>query len=237
MKKRLILLLFLFIHIFIYGQNSHEVYLTITDTVVTLKENINTKRNRISYAAKVNIEINVPDLQEHDTIFLSRFNNYVSTVPFFGGENPFDSYKEYSIGLNYILEDINNNTLQSQAPIFERSLNNFVSSDLIIEHNYLNASEKVDYHSKIYEINNKSQSLELFPLIGDYHYLHKGEYYLYFVYAYNGLLIWGRPDEHDSKEFRGYIISNKIKLIVESEPESVKNAGKLRNRILKRRKI
>ena len=50
--KTYIISLFLFLPIIIYGQNSHEIFMSITDTVIIKKD--------YPYATKVNVKINVP---------------------------------------------------------------------------------------------------------------------------------------------------------------------------------
>ena len=58
--KKTTILLFLFIPVIIYCQNTHEINFRITDTVI-IKKNY-------PYATKVNVEINVRNFQ--DTFFL-----------------------------------------------------------------------------------------------------------------------------------------------------------------------
>ena len=84
--------------------------------------------------------------------------------------------------------------------------------------------------NKLLNINsNEKQSIVLYPLLGNHHYnLPKGEYYLYFVYAFvppNTELRHGpvtsppipqffRDIANDSRTFKGYFVSNKVKLVV-----------------------
>ena len=69
-----------------------------------------------------------------------------------------------------------------------------------------------------YEIANKKQRVTIYPLLGSFHhYLPKGEYYLYFVYAFNPKPRFILKDIPiiDHRIFKGNFISNKVKLIVE----------------------
>jgi len=220
--KSYIISLFLFIPVIIFGQNTHEINLTITDTVITVKEG--TRRNR--YAAKVNVEINVPNL--HDTLFLYNFNKYVSAA-FFHNEEPFDEYYKdpyFFRGLYFFLEDKNQNTLRNEMILISfarrkderKSLNsrNFVTSKMQIKKKVLNYFEQRDYDLAKYEITNEKQSLILYPLLGRHPRLSQCEY-LYFVYVFEPVFPYiGLPANiaNDSHTFKGYFVSNKIKLIV-----------------------
>ena len=244
--KAWIISLFLFMPVIIYGQNSilntdeqeeikypdfyptfsfekntYEINLTITDTVIIVKKNTNKNR----YAAKVNVEVNIPDLQ--DTLLLYLFNQYVPTKWFESDTDPLNTYL-YSIGLNFIVENTSNNIIQAQVQIIHGSYvrknaetridnsRHFVTSKQIIKFKRLNKEEQRNYDLAKYEITNETQSLVLHPLIGSFHYLPEGEYYLYFVYSFT----WNdrnmTQDEYaDSRTFKGNFVSNKVKLIVE----------------------
>ena len=201
--------------------NTEEINLFITDTVVIVKNS----RNRNSYAAKVNVEINVPVLT--DTIFLYSFNQYVITNEFFCDMSPFDAHEKSSIGLQYIVEDKNNHIMEDNLIRFVsytyrrgaiKSMNSrwFVTSKQKIKHRLLNDIERTDYDRAKYKICNEKQNLTLYPLLGSFHFnLPNGEYYLYFVYSFNPSLRSVKSDIiYDSRTFKGSFVSNKVKLIV-----------------------
>jgi len=223
--KKLVIVIFLLLPMFIYCQNPYEMNLSITDTVIIAKKLIKKKvKKSYIYAIKVNAEINAPNMQ--DSLFLYSFNKYVSSFSFFNNYIKSNLYKEISVGLMYVIEDKNNQII---IPAFElvsykkekdliRNSNSriFVSPKLRIIRRLLTEQEQRDYDLAKHVIDSKKQSLELFPLLGEYHNnLPKGEYYLYFVYSYhsNALPIGNIAD--DSRTFRGYFVSNKVKLIVE----------------------
>ena len=217
-----IVFLILFFTATVLGQDTFEVSLSITDSVIVVKEN--TRKNL--YAAKVNVEINVPNLL--DSLFLYYFNKYVP-AGLFSGEVPFDEFfKSTYIGLNYIVEDKNQNIMKNgmihgsfvRRKDEIRSLygRDFVTLKMQIEKRLLNHLEQRDYDLAKYEIKNKKQDLIIYPLIGRHRSLHKGEYYLYFVYVYNPVFPYIGLSEsiaNDSRTFRGSFVSNKVKLIVE----------------------
>ena len=228
MKHRTLLIFFLFVFFIysaIYCQNTHEINFRITDSEVVLKQYPN--------ATKINAEIIVQDLP--DTLFLYYFNKCVSPSYFISDWRS-DFYKEKTIGLSCVIVDNNNHIISQtlthaqlkkrkdvQTMIMSRI---FVSSKLIFVSKRLNMKEKFVYDLAKYKINSERQSLELFPLLIGNHYvlnLLKGEYYLYFIYSFHEtrdsnsypsyFLDNNKPDE--SKIYRGYFMSNKVKLIVE----------------------
>ena len=213
--KYCFLSLSLFLILNINAQHNLEVNLNITDTVIVVKNSA----KKHNYAAKVNMEINIPKFQ--DTVFLFFFNKYVRTNPFFGDIADFEHYRNYSHGLQYIIEDKNQHIMESNEIIFvsyknpEDEIKNsdsryFVNSKLQIEQKLLNDIEQRDYDLAVYEVNKDKQEFVLYPLIGNSHfYLPKGEYFIYFVYSYNKGIKYNRK-----KVFNGSIISNKVKLIV-----------------------
>ena len=206
---------FLFIPVIIFGQNTHEINLTITDTIIFVKES--TKRNR--YAAKVNVEINIPNLQ--DSLFLYYFNKYVPTG-YYSDDDPFDNWKNSVDGFSFIIENKYNNILRvpftlggDTRKIKSREKRNFVDSKLKIKLRRLDDIELRDYNRSKYEIVNEKQSLVLYPLLGHNFSLYKGEFYLYFVYAFvPNPFFWGAI-ANDNSVFKGSFVSNKVKLIVE----------------------
>ena len=216
--KAYIISLFLFIPVIIFGQNTHEINLTITDTVITVKKS--TKRNK--YAAKVNVKINVPDLE--DTLSLYFFNKYIPAGSF-SGEEPFDEfYKSTYIGLNYIVEDKNHNVIRvrtiSGGSIYQEK-RIFVTSKQRIKLKKLNKEQQHNYDLAKYEIINEQQCLESYPLLSGVttNVLSKGEYYLYFVYVFKSEfpyvgLFEAEEVAKNSRIFKGSFVSNKVKLIV-----------------------
>ena len=216
--RAIIISLLLFIPVTVWGQNAFEVSLSITDSVIYVKEGI--KNN--SYSVKVDVEINVSNL--HDTLFLYRFYKYVS-AGFFNDEEPFDDFYKNTyptIGLNYILENKYHHIIERKFILTsyasrkaeKRAMRTraFVTSNLKIKRRVLNDIELSDYDFAKYEITNEKQISVLYPLFGR---LRKGEYYLYFVYVFV-------PNPHplfyqninDSRTFKGTFVSNKVKLIV-----------------------
>jgi len=207
----------------VFELSDFEVNLLITDTVIVVKKSTNKNR----YAAKVNVEFNISDMQ--DTIFLYLFNQYVPTKWFEFDSDPFNTFK-YSIGLNYIVEDTDNNIMptpfilsDSKVEIIGREKRNFVTSRQKIKFKELNKEKQRIYDLAKYEIVNETQNLVLYPLVGIHHfYLPKGEYYLYFIfyilYFIYSLTTSDRnmtnAESTDSRTFKGNFISNKVKLIV-----------------------
>jgi len=165
MKTNIVFLL-LFISTTIWSQDTFKVNLSITDTVITVKKSTNRKK----YAAKVNVKINVPDLQ--DTLYLYWFKKYVSTSSFISDMNTFDNYKSSNIGLNYIVEDKNQHIMHAaqiihgsyvnkRAEIRAMRTRSFVNSKLKIKGRVLNDIELRNYNLAKYEIVNEVQSLVL----------------------------------------------------------------------------
>jgi len=220
----LIVIFFLFFSINLIAQDVIEINLSITDTMIARKK---VKKN-YKYAVKVNAEINVPNFQ--DSVIFYTFNKYVPSNTFVCEFSP-ETYKTRSLGLLYVIEDKNSNIIAPPLPplpdsygkkIFNRMNERFfVSSKLKIERKLLNEKELRDYDLAKYVISNENQKLVLYPLLGECHWygLTKGEYYLYFVYSnYNlqvphpEMRVKGILDEGNI--FRGYFVSNKVKLIV-----------------------
>jgi hypothetical protein len=223
--KNFLFIIIVCIHTISYSQNTHEIIFRITDSVIILKE--------YPKATKFNAEIIVQNLQ--DNLYLYYFNKYVSPSHSISDLRR-DFYKETTCRLSYVIEDKNNwiispilthAQLRKHKEIFKNIISRtFVSSKQIFVKKQLNKIELFDYDLAKYKISSETQKLELFPLLnGDYYILHlsKGEYYLYFVYSYqetsenniypSSFLDNNRPNE--DKIFRGYFVSNKVKLIVE----------------------
>ena len=215
-----------FFTITLVAQNTCEVNLSITDTVIIVKK----IKKWHQYAIKVNTEITVQNLQ--DTLFLYNFNKYVSPSIFLNNLNS-DRYKKKSMGLTFVIEDKNNRIMGTEHDLVSyekdkditRILNSrvFVTSKQKIKYRQLDAEEQRNYDLAKYEINSEKQNLELFLLFNHsfgtsntYHNLPKGEYYLYLVYSFNPKpQFTSKEITDDPKIFKGSIVSNKVKLIVE----------------------
>jgi len=224
-KQILFLISLLFFSANVIAQDVFEVNLSITDTKIVKKK----AKNRQKYAIKINAEINVPMLQ--DSVILHSFNKYVPSHFFGLSDLSPNSYKYFSTPLMYVIEDKEGKIINARFELVSyenqkveiRRMNErlFVSPKLRIERRLLNAQEQHDYDLAKYVIRNEKQNLELYLLLGEYHSnLPKGEYYLYFVYSdYNprvpplDMRVEGKLD--DGNIFRGYFVSNKVKLIVE----------------------
>ena len=210
MKINIILLL-LFMSITILGQNTFDINLKITDTIIVKK--------KYPYATKINVEIDISDFK--DTLFLYHFNKYVSPAFFISDLKPLDT--NYIKGLIYIVEDINNHIIEPEVFLVSykypeeeiRSLNKriFVSSKQKIENRLLNEQEQHDYDKSEYVIISNKQKLVLYPLL-HHNNLPKGEYYLYLVYSFNPNMYLQKHIVNDSKTFKGRFVSNKVRLIV-----------------------
>ncbi|MDR0206750.1 MAG: hypothetical protein LBI45_05795 [Bacteroidales bacterium] len=211
------------IHATIYCQNTHEIIFIITDSVVVKKE--------YPKATIFNAEIIVQNLQ--DSLYLYYFNKYASPSHMISDLRR-DFYKETTSRLSCVIEDKNNHIIfptltypQFRKPKdeFKNAMSRtFVSSKQIFVRKQLDKNDVLDYDLAKYEISIKNQNLVLFPLLYEYNYIFsKGEYYLYFVYSFqetsenniypSSFSDNNRPDEN--KIFRGYFVSNKVKLIVE----------------------
>ena len=148
--KKIIVFLLLFVPTVICGQDTFEINLSITDTVIVAKKD----RRGFRYAAKVNVEINVPNLQ--NTIFLYRFNNYVPTSGFFSDMNPFENYKNSAIGLHFIIEDKDQYMIIAESmSLPPPSRTPFVNSRQRIKWRVLNDIESRNYSISKYEIVNR----------------------------------------------------------------------------------
>jgi hypothetical protein len=230
-KQNLLFIFLFFVSVTAFPQNTFEINLSITDTVIVAKKLIKKRGVKKSdlYAIKVNAELNVPMLQ--DSVVLHSFNEYVSSSFFLFNDFQSNIYKKTSTGLMYVIENKEGNIIPAyfafvsyenpKVDIKRRNERIFLSPKLRIERRLLNEQEQQDYDLAKYVIHSKKQSLKLYPLLGKYHFnLPKGEYYLYFVYSdYNprvlspDMRVKGKLDE--GNVFRDYFISNKVKLIVE----------------------
>jgi len=221
----LILTFFLFFSINLVAQDIFRIELLITDTLIIKKK----VKKSYKYAIKANAEITIPNLK--DSVVLHSFNKYVSSHLFFAPSDlrP-DSYKYFSTPLTYVIEDkegkIKNAYFElvsyenPRVDIRIKKSRFFVTPKLKIDSRLLTEQEQRDYDLARYVISNEKQRLVLYPLLGKYHYLPKGEYYLYFVYSDYKLSV--PPPEmrvegvlDDDNVFRGYFVSNKVKLIIE----------------------
>ena len=223
-RNLLLIILFLF-STNVLAQEVFNINLSITDTLIIRKK----VKKSYKYAIKINAELNIPKLQ--DSVVLYSFNKYVSSNFFDVNNFRPDKYKYFSTRLSYVIEDTNNQIIdaphyfvsyvKSKVETRIRNERMFVSPKLKIERKLLTIQEQRDYDLAKYVIYSEKHSLVLYPLLGEYHSsLPKGEYYLYFVYSYYNLrvpppemIVEGKLDE--GNVFRGYFVSNKVKLIVE----------------------
>ncbi|MDR2972275.1 MAG: hypothetical protein LBU83_10155 [Bacteroidales bacterium] len=204
--KKIFLFLFLLVPAIIYCQNTHEIHFKITDSVVVKKE--------YPYATKINLEINVPNFQ--DTFFLYYFYKHISSF-----------ICSYQTDIAYIIENKNSEIIkrQNNVSLYPYSgedkrnarIGIFINSKQQIIRKKLSWKKKKEYNFAKYEINSSKQSVVLYLLLSVFHRdLPKGEYYLYLYYSF-------QPEPqyiykeivNDSRTFKGSIVSNKIKLIVE----------------------
>jgi len=228
-KPDLLLIILSFFYVNVIAQDVFEVNLLITDTVIVAKKLI--KKRGITkcylYAKKMNAVINAPMLQ--DSVIFYSFNKYVHSNFFLFNDFQPNIYKELSIGLMYVIEDKEGKIApayfvfvsykKEKDEIRNSNSRLFVTPKLRIERRLLTAQEQREYDLTKYIIHSEKESLELYPLLGEYHYnLPKGEYYLYFVYSNYNVRV--PPQDMrvqgslDNNVFRGYFVSNKVKLIV-----------------------
>ena len=207
--KKATILLFLLIPVIIFCQNTHNINFKIIDSVVVKK--------RYPYATKVNLEVSVSDFQ--NVVFLYHFYNPV---------NSFRS-KTAQLSLEYIIEDKNHEIIKPKSDTFSilypysvedkrnALIGIFVNSKQKILSKKLNPQQKDEYNLAKQEINNPQQEVALYLLLSVYHSdLSKGEYYLYLTYSFNpGWQYVLKDITNDPRTFKGSVISNKVKLIVE----------------------
>ena len=222
MRHVFITLLLLLVCANIFGQKDDQMTLEITTDVLIKKKKED--------AVKVPIRILIPDMI--DTVVLYRFNKFVPSSGFTASYLHLSIEEKSSTGLNYIIKNLDNEIISGR--IIFASYENFED-----EHNAVNSLSFIDttkkklkierkvitdfdernkYNRARYELKNKSQHINLYPLLGDYHpNLPRGEYYLYFVYIFYPVYdthIW-IPDKPNENIFRWRIFSNKVKLIIE----------------------
>jgi len=224
MKKK-IFLIFFCAPIIIFCQNPFMFDFKITDSVIIKKKH--------PYATKVNIEIDFIDFQ--DTMFLYLFNNCVRTIPwwndsivnYYSKDENFINPNDY-VGLVYQLMNENNQVISGNFPyVFlsprkeekENSIGIFINSKQKFVKKRIKDENIHDYFLSKFEINNQKQKITLYPLLDEYHKnLPKGVYYLFFIYSFNPKPFegaWFEEMRKDSRTFKGNIVSNKVKLIVE----------------------
>jgi len=224
MKKK-IFIIFFCVPLIIFCQNPYIIDLKITDTLVIKK--------KYPYATKVNIEINFTDFQ--DTMFLYLFNKCVSTFAFWSDstinfysryDTNYDDFGNY-VGLVYQLIDENNQIISGDFSLFRiRNISKYNSTRIFINSSQKFVKKRIkddnihNYFLAKYEINSQNQKVSLYPVFNEYHKdLPKGVYYLYFVYSFNPTKppngSWPDKILKDSRAFKGRIVSNKVKLIVE----------------------
>ena len=214
MKKMIISLLLL--PVILYCQNAYDLNLIITDSVIVKKN--------YPYATKVNVEINTPNFQEPFCLYY--FNKLVGSFAYYN-----DYLKENVIPpmiLQYIIENENHEIIKYQGTLYLTYKNleifyRYKRVVIIVNSKQKIVSKKISYKKKEianlakYEVHSSKQKTILNLLLSVYHQdLPKGEYYLYLTYAFNPVLQNEIKDiSNYSSTFRGSIVSNKVKLIVE----------------------
>jgi len=218
--KKTTLLLFLLVPIIIYCQNTHEINFKITDSVVIKKD--------YPYATKINLEINIPDFQE--AFFLYYFDKCVRSYALseqYILSNPLVVLFDPEM-LQYVITDKNHEIIEQQSGSRNFSsyssvnrkrnrIGTFVNSKQKVIIKELNYKQRLKYNLAKYKINKPKQNVALYLLLSEYHPdLPKGEYYLYLTYFLNPYSVYiSKEVATDNRIFKGYIVSNKVKLIVE----------------------
>ncbi|MCL2291135.1 MAG: hypothetical protein FWC34_10640 [Bacteroidetes bacterium] len=139
------------------------------------------------------------------------------------------SYMHSGLGLFYVLEDENHQivvwypdwySLLYKDPKNEpkcMSTGFFVNSKQKIIRRRVPDRKSNDYDLAKYEISKQIQKDAVYLMLGIYHKdLPKGEYYLYLYYSFEPSKRYALKDiVNDSRTFKGYFVSNKVKLIIE----------------------
>ena len=222
--KKIIFLILILTPAIIYSQSKSEIIFRITDSVVVKKS--------YPYATKINLEISVSDFQ--DTIFLYRFFKCIGSYALSAHTqeilNSYGTYPNFGFDymtLEYVIENENYEVIESDSVFFNilnkkthtfrtrESIGTFVNSKQQIIRKKLNYKQRLKYNLAEYKIDKPKQNVAIYLLLCEYHKdLPKGEYYLYLTYYLS-------PSWHfilnidDFKAFKGKVVSNKVKLIVE----------------------
>ena len=207
-----------------YCQNTHDIIFRITDSVVIKKS--------YPYATKINLEISVSDWQ--DMFFLYYFHKCVASYEWsVQSKEVFISQVVTTIVpqfLQYIIVDDNHQIVDIYPGFFDllyikRSkghrkcygIGTFVNSKQKIIRRKLKPKERLEYDFAKFEVNSSKQNVSRYLLLSIFHYdLPKGEYWLYLTYSFNpGWQYFYQEIANDSRTFKGSVVSNKVKLIVE----------------------
>jgi len=134
------------------------------------------------------------------------------------------------MGIAYIVEDKNHEIIKCQSDAFSilypypspedkrnQSIGIFVNSKQKIISKKLSPKQKKEYNLAKLEVNSPQQEIALYLLLSAYHSdLPKGDYYLYLTYSFKpGWQYVYKEIVNDMRTFKGSIVSNKVKLIVE----------------------
>jgi len=235
--KKIVLLVLLATPAIMYCQNTHEISFRITDSVIVKKD--------YPYATKINLEISVPDFQNTfylysfpnyidatDRLGYDNLSEDIKELYAPMLEKGMISLNFFeSMGSNYVLEGENGkiikiyfdffNLLCREMPKGRRipcdGIGTFINSKQKIIRKKINPKERLEYNFAKYEVNNSRQNISIYLLLSIYHKdLPKGVYWLYLTYSYNPAPNCYYQDiVNDSRTFKGKIVSNKVKLIVE----------------------
>ena len=209
----------------IFSQDDCKIKIEILDSLLV--------KNKRQQALKVNVSMEL--CQCDDTLFIYRFNKVVHTSNFVIAYLDFNLFKNSSVGLNFIIEDVEDNKIQANnidhisfkkhedeiRSSYQRLFIN--KSNLKIKYKLLKDEKKRNKHDEgKYTVSENNRNFILYPLINHYYNLPKGEYYLYFVYSFNRDLvnkpppssIWDSEKPDKNRVFNGSFISNKVKLII-----------------------
>jgi len=208
MHKKNISSLFLIFLFFVattaIAQNTHEINFRIVDSVI-IKKNY-------PYATKVNLEISVQDFQ--NKIFLYQFDKCVSScgrLTYFVKDEDQQEVAMYQDWYSLLYKDPKNEPKCQSTGFFVNSRQKIIRKQ--IPHRKQN-----NYDFAKYEINAKQQKITLYLLLSIFHKdLPKGKYYLYLVYYSDGpgSASVFQDINNDNRTFKGSVVSNKVKLIVE----------------------
>jgi hypothetical protein len=221
MKKKIFIILFC-VPAIIFCQNSFNIDLKITDTLIIKKQH--------PYATKINLDISISNFQ--DTIFLYLFSKCVSTFVFWSdsiinfysrNDVDFDDFRNH-VGLVYQLVDENNEVISGDFIFIIRNPSKYNSTGTFVNSKQKYVKKRIkdenihEHFLARYEINSPNQKVFLYPIFDEHHKeLPKGVYYLYFVYSFNPKPqqgTWFEEIIKDDRTFKGSVVSNKVKLIV-----------------------
>ena len=223
--RLLFIILYVFNVLVIYGQHKNTGRLEIINSVV-IKE-------RKQDAVKIEIRLSNFD-KETDTLCFCKFHKYIPAIPFVYNSNTLSKYKDSSVGLNYIIEDIQGNIIEARENLPPSFVNMHDELDYIAQRNLvdektlkikkvkLNDKELHEHHLSKFMLAENDTIIILYPMLSSYHDLSTGKYKLYLFYSFNDTAcfnypsqsLWYRNAPNDFMIFKGSTKSNKIDLII-----------------------